>query len=216
MSAPRLELDDVRWSRSRREILRGVTLAVPAGAVTCLRGASGSGKSTVLRLCNRLEVPDSGVVRCDGADVAGWAATDLRRRVGMAFQQPVPFAGTVRDNLRVAAPDAGDDALADALERVALPASMLGAEADRLSGGEAQRMCLARALLTGPAVLLLDEPTSALDEASRDAVEAAVAAFVARDDRAALWVTHDAAQAGRVGDRSVWLRDGRVHDRGPA
>lgn len=77
-------------------------------------------------------------------------------------------------------------------------------------------MCLARALLTGPAVLLLDEPTSALDEASRDAVEAAVAAFVARDDRAALWVTHDAAQAGRVGDRSVWLRDGRVHDRGPA
>jgi len=88
--------------------------------VTVVVGPSGSGKSTLLRLCNRLEAPSSGTVRFHGADVAGLEPLRLRRRVGMVFQRPTPFAGTVRDNLRIARPDVADEDAKEALERADL------------------------------------------------------------------------------------------------
>lgn len=190
-------------------ILRGVTIDLPADRTTVLVGPSGAGKSTLLRLCNRLEVPSSGTVRFRGTALADLDPRAHRRTVGMVFQQPTTFPGTVGDNLLVADPDADHDALHDVLQAVALDGDLHDRQADRLSGGEAQRLCIARALLTRPEVLLLDEPTSALDEDSRDEVEAMTDRL--RDRGVTLvWVTHDQAQAARRGDHVVALRDGAV------
>lgn len=193
------------------ELLRGVDASVSRGAVTVLAGPSGAGKSTLLRAGNRLEVPSGGVVRFDGSDTSGLDPRELRRRVGMVFQRPVVFAGTVRDNLRVADAEASDESFADELRRVGLDAGLLDRTADDLSGGEAQRMCVARALLTRPEVLLMDEPTSALDPDNRRGIEA-LARELAAEGLGILWVTHDLAQARRLADRLVVLVDGRNAD----
>jgi putative ABC transport system ATP-binding protein len=189
-------------------ILRHVDLAARAGRLTVLAGPSGAGKSTTLRLANRLEVPAAGVVRYRGVDTGEVDPLELRRRVGMVFQRPVVFAGTVRDNLQVAAAGADDEVMAEALGRAGLSGELLDRTADDLSGGEAQRMCIARTLLTGPEVLLMDEPTSSLDPANRRAIED-LARGLADDGLAVLWVTHDLAQARRLGDEIVVLVDGR-------
>jgi putative ABC transport system ATP-binding protein len=205
------DFEDVVLEIDGTRILDGVTAGVPDAGITCLLGPSGSGKSTLLRLCNRLEVPTSGVVRFRGDDVADLDPLALRRRVGMVFQRPVPFPGTVRDNLLVAAPDASDDDVLRVLDRAALPAALLDRVADDLSGGEQQRMCLARSLLAGPEVLLLDEPTSALDTAAMGALERAGRAL-ADDGMPMVWVTHDMRQVERIGDGCLVIVEGRIAD----
>ncbi len=180
--------------------------------MTVVAGPSGAGKSTLLRLCNRLEVPTSGRICFRGDDVAGLDPRHLRRRVGMVFQRPTPFAGTVRDNLHVAEPELTDAAAADALERAELERSFLDRPAHELSGGEAQRLCLARTLVTRPEVLLMDEPTSALDPQATGALERLGRRF-ADTGVPVLWVTHDLAQMRRLADRVLVLVDGRIaHD----
>ena len=122
---------------------------IAEGGITVVSGPSGAGKSTLLRCCNRLVVPSSGTVSYRGIDVSDWEARALRRDVGMVFQRPIPFPGTVADNLR-AAVALSDDEVSSLLRSVALEPSMAEREATRLSGGEAQRMCLARTLTTRP------------------------------------------------------------------
>jgi putative ABC transport system ATP-binding protein len=209
--APLFELDGVSLTLDGRDILRDVSLAVPDRGITVLAGPSGSGKSTILRLLNRLEVPTSGEVRFRGAPLGDLDPLVLRRRVGMVFQMPSPFPGTVRDNLLVADADATDDELVDALDAAGLPADFLDRGADELSGGEAQRMCLARTLVTRPEVLLMDEPTSALDREARARLER-TATDLAAGGRPMLWVTHDLAQAERLTDEVLVLVDGRLAD----
>ncbi|AXN46897.1 Phosphate import ATP-binding protein PstB 3 [Mycobacterium marinum] len=205
---PVFEFVDVVVQRDRVRALDGFTAAVPAQGVTAVFGPSGSGKSTMLRLCNRLEVPTSGRVFFWGNDIAECDPLWLRRRVGMCFQRATPFAGTVADNLRVARPDASEAQMAETLARVALRGSWLDRDATALSGGEAQRMCLARTLLAQPQVLLLDEPTSAVDADAAAVIEGAVREL-ADDGTPALWVTHDAAQAERAADRILHITRGR-------
>ena len=190
-------------------VLDHVDLAVADGGITVLVGPSGAGKSTVLRLLDRLEVPTSGEVRFRGRPVDDLDVLDLRRRVGMVFQRPAPFPGTVRDNLLVADPGAGDDELAAVLREVRLDEGFLDRPADDLSGGEAQRMCLARTLVTKPEVVLMDEPTSALDPEARRGLER-TARRLAEEGHDLVWVTHDLEQAQRLSDRLVVLVDGRV------
>lgn len=196
-------------------VLRHVDARVPDAGVTVLTGPSGSGKSTLLRLCNRLEAPSRGRILFRGSDLAGLDPLAHRRRVGMVFQQPTPFGGTVRDNLRVGAPGASDDALRAALARARLDGGFLDRRASELSGGESQRACLARALVVGPEVLLMDEPTSALDEDATRALEG-LARELADAGVPVLWVTHDPAQAARLADWTIALEDGRVTACGPA
>jgi putative ABC transport system ATP-binding protein len=194
-------------------ILDGVSAAIAPTGVTCLVGRSGSGKSTLLRLCNRLEVATSGVVRFHGDDVLSLDPLAHRRRVGMVFQRPTPFPGTVRDNLLVARPDADEAALAHALERAALDAGFLDRVADQLSGGEAQRVCLARTLITDPEVLLMDEPTSALDDDATGVLEQLACGLACSDEAVpVVWVTHDRAQVDRIADRRLVVEEGRVRD----
>lgn len=187
---------------------------VPAAGVTVLVGPSGAGKSSLLRLCNRLEVPDSGVVRFRGGDVASLDPLGLRRRVGMVFQRPTPFAGTVGDNLRVARSDLTRDAAIAVLTRVGLDAAFLDHPAGELSGGEGQRMCLARTLVTEPEVLLMDEPTSSLDPQSRLALEELSRTLVT-DGVPILWVTHDFAQMRRLADQVLVMVEGSIAHAGP-
>jgi len=127
----------------------------------------------------------------------------------MVFQRPTPFPGSVAGNLAVAHPDASTEELVTALTRVALDPGLLDQEARTLSGGELQRMCLARTLVTQPETLLLDEPTSALDAQPKRVFEN-TARDLAGQGITIVWVTHDEAQAGRVADRIYQLRDGRL------
>jgi putative ABC transport system ATP-binding protein len=212
------ELEGLRVDLGGRTVLDVPSLAVGDRGITVLAGPSGAGKSTLLRLCNRLEVPTEGTIRFRGVDVAGLDPLAHRRRVGMVFQRPAPFPGTVRDNLRVAcsALDANEPFFVDALEQAGLDAGFLDRRADDLSGGEAQRACLARTLVTRPEVLLLDEPTSSLDPAATAELESRAMALAAAGVPV-VWVSHDLAQVQRIADDVVVLVGGRVaddHERG--
>jgi putative ABC transport system ATP-binding protein len=211
VTAAVFSFEDVVVDVGGARILDGVTASVSSSGVTCLVGRSGSGKSTLLRLCNRLEVATAGVVRFHGADVLGLDPLAHRRRVGMVFQRPTPFPGTVRDNLLVARPDAGEAQLVHALERAALGASFLDRVADRLSGGEAQRVCLARTLVTDPEALLMDEPTSALDDDATLVLEELACGLACSTEAVpVLWVTHDRRQVERIAQECLVVEDGRV------
>ncbi len=205
---------DVVVERDRVRALDGFTATIPGQGVTAVFGPSGSGKSTLLRLCNRLDLPTSGRVSFCGKDIADIDPLWLRRRVGMCFQRPTPFRGTVADNLRVAEPEASDARMRETLARVALTGSWLDRDATALSGGEAQRMCLARTLMAQPQVLLLDEPTSAVDADAAEVIERAVREL-ADDGIPALWVTHDRAQVERAADRVLHIERGRCGGFGP-
>jgi putative ABC transport system ATP-binding protein len=213
MGEPLFTFEDVVVELGGARILDGVDAEVPAQGITCLVGRSGSGKSTMLRLCNRLEVATGGVVRFRGDDVLSLDPLAHRRRVGMVFQRPTPFPGTVRDNLRVACPEADDAQLGAALARAALDATFLDRVADDLSGGESQRMCLARTLVTEPEVLLMDEPTSALDGDATEVLEQLACGLACSEEPVPiLWVTHDRAQVDRIADRRLVVDGGRVLD----
>jgi putative ABC transport system ATP-binding protein len=213
VGAPLFRFEDVVVEVGGARILDGVQATVPDGGVTCLVGRSGSGKSTMLRLCNRLEVATSGVVRFRDDDVLALEPLAHRRRVGMVFQRPTPFPGTVRDNLLVACPEADEALFVEVLERAALPAAFLDRVADDLSGGEQQRMCFARTLVTQPEVLLMDEPTSALDDDATRVLEDLARALACSDLAVpVLWVTHDRAQVDRIAEHRIVVDEGRVLD----
>jgi putative ABC transport system ATP-binding protein len=201
------EFEQVSVRRAGRLVLDEVSARIPAAGITVVAGPSGAGKTTLLRLCNRLDIPDAGRVWYRGQPLDELDPLALRRRVGMVFQRPAPFPGSVADNLAVAHPDAGAEEMTTALIRVALDPGLLGQEARTLSGGELQRMCLARTLVTQPETLLLDEPTSALDAQPKQVFEA-TARDLAAQGITIIWVTHDSAQADRVADRIYQLCDG--------
>ncbi len=193
----RFELRDVRVDGDGGPILDGVSLRIPADGLTALVGPSGSGKTTILRLLNRLDDPDAGEVLFDGRDVRSYDVLELRRRVQYVGQVPVTFPGTVAENV--------GEGWEELLPRVNLSLALAGRRADVLSVGEAQRMCLARALARGPECLLLDEPTSALDAGSKGEVERLVRSL-ADDGLTVVMVTHEGRQAAELADRVVQVR----------
>ena len=209
MSTPLFAFDEVGLEVDGAVILDAITVEVPADGVVVVAGASGSGKSTLLRLCNRLVAPSTGTVRFCGDDVAALDVRRLRRRVGMVFQRPTPFPGTVHENLRVAEPSLDEDGAIALLASVGLPAEFVERDALTLSGGEAQRMCTARTLATRPEAVLMDEPTSALDEDNARGVEELARSLVGAGV-SIVWVTHDRAQIDRIADVVIRLDGGRI------
>ena len=189
--------------------LLGVDAEIPAGRTTAVVGPSGAGKTTLLRLLNRMEEPTGGELLFHGRPLTSYDVLDLRRRVGMLLQRPTPFPGTVVDNIRVGRPDLPDAAAAALLDQVGLARDLLVRDAEALSGGEAQRMCLARALAVGPEVLLLDEPTSALDSFAARVVERVLQALGA-DGLTIVFISHDLQQARRLADHLLVVHGGRV------
>lgn len=207
---PPLQVSGLWLERGGREVLRGIDLVFERGAVTSVVGPSGAGKSSLLRCLNRLEEVHAGEVTFNGRDVRTIDPTSLRRRVGMIFQTPLIFDGGVRANLVYGLDDhVSDDALSEALTAASLPPEFLERESAALSVGQAQRVCIARALVRGPEVLLMDEPTSALDVRASARIESLIGSLVERGLTVVL-VTHDIGQATRVAQRAALLVDGRI------
>lgn len=197
-----------------------VSLEIPAGRVTAVIGPSGSGKSSLLRCLNRLWEPPAGSVFLDGGDITAMDVLLLRRRVAMLFQSAALFEGRVADNIAYGPALRGEslttERTAELLHMAGLEPTMAAKPADQLSGGQAQRMALARVLANEPDVLLLDEPTSALDPAATRRVEDTLLQL--RDDLGLtiLWVSHAFEQVERTADRIVLLVEGKVAENGDA
>jgi osmoprotectant transport system ATP-binding protein len=192
-----------------------VSLSIPGGQFVALVGASGSGKSTLVKLVNRLVEPSSGQVLVGGADVAESNAVTLRRSIGYVFQNIGLFAHmTAAQNIAIGARIAGNpiDAarIAELLAQVALPADFADRYPDEISGGQAQRIGVARALACGASLLLMDEPFGALDPVTREALGREVRSLHDRLGLTTIMVTHDMAEALLVADRIVVLDRGRV------
>ncbi len=210
-----LELQDVTVDRGSTRVLDGVSARLAQGRCTAVAGPSGAGKSTLLRLLDRLLEPTSGQVLFHGSPLPSYDVLELRRRVGLVQQAPVLLGDTVLVDLRVGRPSLTSEEAAALLCRAGLDGLPLDRATAGLSGGEAQRLCLARALAVGPEVLLLDEPTSALDAVAAQSVERVVRSLV-EEGLSAVLVSHDLRQARRLADDVIVLEHGRVTETGPA
>ena len=203
------------------EGLGPVDLSIPAGRTLCVIGPSGSGKSTLLRLLLGLVAPDAGSVRFEGREVPGADVLALRRRMGYVVQGGGLFPHlTAGGNAALLARHLGWDQarlgarLAELCRLVRLPAEALERYPRQLSGGQAQRVSLMRALVLDPAVLLLDEPLGALDPVTRHDLRADLRDAFRRLGKTVVVVTHDLSEAVRLGDLLLVLRDGRVAQQG--
>ncbi len=214
-----IELDDVRarYSRDERPALDGFSLRLEPGRRVVLLGRSGAGKTTVVRLLLRFIDPERGRVTLDGEDLRCYRQEDVRSLIAVAGQDAHLFSASIRDNLRLARPDASDDDLARALRSArildwvqSLPDgldTLVGEEGRELSGGQRQRIVLARALLTEAPVLVLDEPTAHLDPQTAKALVRDV--FAAARGRTVLLITHR-PEGVDLADEVVVLREPRV------
>jgi len=202
-------LDQVTVTRGETRLLDAITAHLAAMRCTAVVGPSGAGKSTLLRLLNRLDDPSSGRVLLDGTPLTELDVLTLRRRVGLVAQRPVSLADRVVDDVRVGHPSLREEGVRELLARVGLPADFARRPTSELSGGEAQRVCLARALAVEPEVLLLDEPTSALDGVNATIVTEVARAHVAAGGTVVL-VSHDFAVVHGVADVVLVLDSGRL------
>jgi osmoprotectant transport system ATP-binding protein len=196
----------------------GLSMEVPDGAVVVLIGPSGCGKSTTLRMVNRMIEPDGGTILLDGSDVRDVHPEELRRRIGYAIQGVGLFPHwTVHQNIGVVPwllkwdQPRIEKRIRDLLELVGLdPALYDGKYPDELSGGEAQRVGVARALAADPPILLMDEPFGAVDPLTRDRLQTEFVDIQRRLRKTVVFVTHDMDEAVRLGDRIAIMRDGRL------
>jgi putative ABC transport system ATP-binding protein len=194
-------------------LVEDASFAARAGEVLALVGPSGAGKSSLLRLLNRLDEPTHGTVYLQGTDYRALEPRELRRKVGLVTQRPYLFPGSVADNLRFGPAQRGERLADAAVDSLLIRVSLEGYASRgvaNLSGGEMQRVSVARTLANGPLVLLLDEPTSALDDAAKREVEALIRAIVRDQGLGCVMVTHDMEQAARLADRALALQNGRV------
>jgi tungstate transport system ATP-binding protein len=196
-------------SAAFRDIIRPLTLEIEAGPSTILLGANGAGKSVLMRLMHGLLIPTDGKL--------SWAGDHPRRHQAMVFQRPVMLRRSALANVAYAlklagAPD-GDRVAMDALKEVGL-AHLAHRPARVLSGGEQQRLALARAWALHPEVLFLDEPTASLDPGATREIEAIIRAFDAAGTKIVM-ATHNLGQARRLGDEVLFLHQGRLVERAP-
>lgn len=194
-------------------LIQDANFELRAGEVLAITGPSGSGKTSLLRLLNRLDEPTSGTVLVEGVDYRSIEPRELRRKLGMVTQRPYLFPGTVADNLRFGPAQRGEtlgpEAIKELLAQVGLK-DYAGRDVANLSGGEAQRVSVARTLANSPLVLLLDEPTSALDEAAKLEVESAIQKVMGKQGLTCVVVTHDIVQAARLAKQALVLESGRI------
>jgi putative ABC transport system ATP-binding protein len=197
----------------RRFLVRDINFTVEPAEVLGIIGPSGAGKSSLLRLINRLDEPTNGAVLFRGQDYRSLDPATLRRSIGMVMQRAYLFPGTVADNIAFGPRQQGREMTSEEIEALLVEVGLLGyATRDTLtlSGGEAQRVAITRALANNPDVLLLDEPTSALDEVARASVEQLLERLIRERQLTCIWVTHSLEQARTMADRVLVLEEGRI------
>jgi len=226
----KIRIENVSYSYEGKMALRNVTLDVLAKAITVFFGPAGGGKTTLLRLINRLNDLVEGTqmvgrILLDGHDIyaPGTDVSALRRRVGMVFALPLPLPGTIRENVIYGPKLAGerdrtrlDEIVVRSLTQAALwdeVKDRLDSPASTLSGGQQQRLCIARGLALQPEVLLLDEPTSGLDPISTSKVEETL--FTLKQNYTIIIVPHSVQQAARVADYAAFFLMGELVEHGP-
>jgi ABC-type sugar transport system ATPase subunit len=208
----KIEVKGLCKSYGRAEILRDIDLTVEHGEVLALIGPTGSGKTTLLRLIDLLEEPTNGEVKIDGMGVTGLPERDrlkIRRRMAMVFQKPVMFRENVLENVSYGLKIRGERKIDGRVREAILAVGLEGYEprdANTLSGGEMQRIALARALVLEPDLLLLDEPTANLDPKTATAIDALISRF----EGTVIMATHNMHQARRLSDRIAVLVEGRL------
>ena len=204
-----LRIDDLSWAAGGRRLIDRISLDIEAGPSTIILGANGAGKSVLMRLMHGLLEPTSGRVE--------WSGRDARRHQAMVFQRPVMLRRSALANvvyaLRVAGRRQVEKIAMEALHEVGL-AHVAHRPARVLSGGEQQRLALARAWALHPEVLFLDEPTANLDPGATREIETIIKAFDAAGTKIVM-STHSLGQARRLGDEVVFLHQGRVAERSP-
>jgi putative ABC transport system ATP-binding protein len=216
MNNPKIELLNIEKTRNGTVILKEINLKFISGKRHILVGPSGAGKTTLLRLLNRMDDPSSGSIAYDGKNIKEIPVLELRQRVGMVFQIPVTFDGTVKDNLMVPyrlaviSRSADERELEKALELSGLQTEFLDRKASELSVGEKQRLNVGRALINKPEVLLLDEPTSALDPESAVKLLESIKGLNEHLGLTVIMVTHQFEQARFFGGRIIHIANGTV------
>ncbi|HHJ38849.1 MAG: hypothetical protein AXA67_00270 [Methylothermaceae bacteria B42] len=219
-----LKIDHLNLSLSGHPILKQISFSVPAPGMTYVIGPSGAGKSSLLRCLNLLHETWTGTIQVNGISIRDWpkGADNLRRHIGLIGQKPVVFPGSIQKNLlfglsRREKRQLSRNRIQEKLEQVALWPEVrdrLEAPARELSLGQQQRLCIARALILEPALIMLDEPTSSLDSHSRQIVEKTL--LMLAEKMAVLCVTHDLDQAKRLADQVIFLCEGRLIEKGRA
>ncbi|MDQ1300736.1 MAG: phosphate transport system ATP-binding protein [Chloroflexota bacterium] len=221
----KIHIEAVNYFYGTKQALHDITLAIPAHAVTVLFGPAGCGKTTLLRLINRLnDLVDgarlTGRITLDAQDIygPGVAVSQLRRRVGMVFALPLPLPGTIRENVTYGLKLAGihdrmrlEETLVRSLTQAALwdeVKDRLDTPALSMSGGQQQRLCIARSLALEPEALLLDAPTSGLDPISTDKVEESLREL--KRSYTIIVVPHSIQQAARIADHAAFMLDGSL------
>jgi putative ABC transport system ATP-binding protein len=224
-NVPAFTLRQVDQVRGDVHTLRAVDLDIPTGEVVALVGPSGAGKTSLIRLLDRLDDPSSGSITYKEQPITSIPVRELRRRVGFVFQAPVMFAGTVAANLDIArelalvdgrSRNGAKDTLSrdKALELAGVDPALASRDAQSLSGGERQRVSIARALMSNPEALLLDEPTSALDPDVADHVMATIRTLADELHLTIVMVTHRLAEARSASTHTVFMEAGRVIESG--
>jgi putative ABC transport system ATP-binding protein len=217
---PLFALRNVGLDRGGRPVLRHLTLDLPSASIIGIIGPSGAGKTSLIRLLNRLDDPSSGHITFREQPLTEYAVRALRRRVAFVFQAAAMFPGTVADNLRVAAELGGPSAVAGApdleavLTSVGLAPEYGRRDAAELSGGEQQRVSIGRALMTRPEVLLLDEPTSSLDPETAQRLLVTIARLASEQGLSVIMVTHRLSEARQFTTHALMLEAGSLVESG--
>jgi putative ABC transport system ATP-binding protein len=196
-----------------KRLVDDISVQMKTGIILAIVGPSGAGKSSFLRLINRLDEPTGGTIWLEGVDYRTLPPQKLRRRIGMVMQSPYLFSGTIAENVRFGPRQRGEELPQETIDRLLSRVGLAGyAQRDvgNLSGGEAQRVSLARTLANSPEVLLLDEPTSALDDATQRGVEDLILGIIHEQGLTCLIVTHDMEQARRMATHVMLLEAGRL------
>ncbi|MFX1496072.1 MAG: ATP-binding cassette domain-containing protein [Promethearchaeota archaeon] len=209
-------MNNVSFQIADKILLKDITVRISSSDITGIIGPSGAGKSTFLRLLNKLLSPSKGIILYNHQNMNDLPSRQIRKEVGLVQQRPYLFPGSVRDNL-LYGPEIwnikySDKELITLLEKVALEQKFLDRDVDGLSGGEQQRVSLARSLANNPKVLLLDEPTSSLDINSEEIIEKTLKRL-AYDGIKVIIVTHSLEQTKRLTDIIIFMRDGELKEK---